>query len=217
MIEINSVKKSFGSIPVLNGVDLSLEEGGQYVIQGASGSGKSTLLYIVGGLDRPSSGSIKIAGENLLDLKDEQLARYRNRYLGFVFQFHFLLSSMDCLNNMLLPSRIGNTYSNDIRDHVLNLCEELGITHCLKKYPFEISGGEQQRVNIVRALSLKPKLLLCDEPTGNLDSKNSEVVANLLSNLSRQFGSTLLLVTHDNNIAAKFSSRFLMEDGLIVQ
>ncbi len=215
LIQVNDLKKSFGKIQVLNGTNLSLEEGKQYVIQGASGSGKSTLLYIIGGLDTPTSGNVTVVGQNLSLFSDEELARYRNLYLGFVFQFHFLLPSMDCLNNMLLPARIGGVCSKENNKFILELSERLGITHCLKKYPFELSGGEQQRVNIVRALSLKPKLLLCDEPTGNLDSHNSKVVTDLLCELSHQVGSTLLVVTHDNSVASKFPYRFWMQDGEI--
>jgi lipoprotein-releasing system ATP-binding protein len=215
-ITVDKVKKHYNQSRALNGVSLSFEEGGQYLIRGASGSGKSTLLYLLGGLDRPSEGSIVVNQKNLVDLSDEDLALYRNRYVGFVFQFHFLLPSMNCLDNILLPSRLGGIFSEEIVTRAKKLATYLGVEHCLLKFPFELSGGEQQRINIIRALSLKPKLLLCDEPTGNLDSENSAKVVQLLKELAREFHATLVVVTHDPQIAQSFSSQFIMRDGVLV-
>jgi lipoprotein-releasing system ATP-binding protein len=215
-ITVDKVKKHYNQSRALNGVSLSFEEGGQYLIRGASGSGKSTLLYLLGGLDRPSEGSIVVNQKNLVDLSDEDLALYRNRYVGFVFQFHFLLPSMNCLDNILLPSRLGGIFSEEIVTRAKKLATYLGVDHCLLKFPFELSGGEQQRINIIRALSLKPKLLLCDEPTGNLDSENSAKVVQLLKELAREFHATLVVVTHDPQIAQSFSSQFIMRDGVLV-
>lgn len=216
MIKIENVKKSYNQSRALNGVTLSMEEGGEYLIRGASGSGKSTLLYLMGGLDRPSEGKVVVNQKNLSELSDEELALYRNRYVGFVFQFHFLLPSMNCLDNILLPSRLGGVYSQEILQRAHTLATHLGVEHCLKKFPFELSGGEQQRINIIRALSLKPKLLLCDEPTGNLDSENSQKVILLLKDLAREFHSTLVVVTHDPQIAQSFSNQFIMKDGVLI-
>lgn len=218
IIRLSNVKKFYNKSRALNGVTLAMNEGEEYLIRGASGSGKSTLLYLLGGLDRPSEGEVVVNQKNLATLNDEELALYRNRYVGFVFQFHFLLPSMNCLDNLLLPARLAGFSSqetNDVKERVLLLAENLQVTHCLQKFPFELSGGEQQRINIIRALSLKPKLLLCDEPTGNLDSENSQKVIQLLRTLAREFHATLVVVTHDPVIAESFNNQFLMKDGVL--
>jgi len=212
---VSDVKKNFGKVKVLGGINLSLQEESQYVIQGASGSGKSTLLYLLGGLDTPSSGKITINKMDLAHFRDEELAKYRNTFVGFVFQFHFLLSSLNSLDNILLPSKLGNLDEVIVKKRVLELAHYLGVEHCLQKKPFELSGGEQQRINIIRALSLKPKLLLCDEPTGSLDSENSVKVVDLLKKLSKEFRATLILVTHNGEIASTFESVINIQDGLI--
>jgi lipoprotein-releasing system ATP-binding protein len=186
-ITLEQVEKSFAQTKVLRGLNFTINERELVAIRGASGSGKSTLLYLLGGLDKPSSGKVIIDGKNLSVMSDEDLAMFRNRTVGFVFQFHFLLPSMTCRENILLPGRIGNHDLIKVAKDTEKLAEILGVGHCLIKYPYEISGGEQQRINIIRALSLRPKILLCDEPTGNLDSKNSEKVATLLKNLAADF------------------------------
>ncbi|RLA63335.1 MAG: lipoprotein-releasing system ATP-binding protein LolD [Epsilonproteobacteria bacterium] len=214
-IELSNVKKSYGQFNALKDVSLTLNQGSHYVIQGASGSGKSTLLYLIGGLDSPSSGQIYFNGEDLSSFGDEKLASYRNTSVGLVFQFHFLLPSMNCLDNILLPSRIGGLRVGKVKKEVLSIAENLGVTHCLKKFPYELSGGEQQRVNIIRALSLKPKLLLCDEPTGNLDSSNSNKVISLIKELAETYGSTLVVVTHDDGVAHQFPQKFFLKDGVL--
>lgn len=216
LVTVENVHKTFNKMEALAGVSLKLEENSQYVIQGASGSGKSTLLYLLGGLDRPTSGSISIEGKNLAEYDDESLALYRNIYVGFVFQFHFLLPSMNCKNNILLPSKINGGKVENLDRNISEMAERLGVTHCLKKYPYELSGGEQQRVNILRAVSMRPKLLLCDEPTGNLDSKNTKNVIDLLRELSQEFGSTLVVVTHDDKVATSFSQGFQIADGKLI-
>ena len=215
LIDIREVKKSFGKINVLKGIDFQLDAGSQSVIQGASGSGKSTLLYLIGGLDRPSKGKIFVDGNDLSTLKDDELANYRNKFIGFVFQFHFLLPSMSCWDNILLPSKIGGERTKGFEKNIKDLANYLGVDHCLTKNPFELSGGEQQRVNIIRALSLRPKLLLCDEPTGSLDSENSERVIALLIGLAKEFQSTLIMVTHNGEIASQFNSVIRIQDGKI--
>lgn len=219
MIKIEDVKKIYNQSRALNGVSLEMKEGEEYLIRGASGSGKSTLLYLMGGLDKPSSGRIIVNQKNLAELSDEDLAIYRNRYIGFVFQFHFLLSSMKCFQNLMLPARLADLSkieTKDVEERVLSLAKKLGVEHCLEKYPNELSGGEQQRINIIRSLSLRPKLLLCDEPTGNLDSENSQKVIHLLRQLSREFHATLVVVTHDPQIAQSFTNQFMMKDGILV-
>lgn len=212
-IQIKNVKKKFGKVFALDGVSTNLEAGKQYAIQGASGSGKSTLLYLLGGLDRLSEGEIIVGGKNLMNLSDEELASYRNSEVGFVFQFHFLLPSMNCLDNILLPSKIGGASHSGLISEVENLAERLKISDCLKKYPYELSGGEQQRVNIIRALSMRPKILLCDEPTGNLDSENSMNVVHILKSLALSFKSTLIVVTHDQAVAKTLDNQLFMRDG----
>lgn len=216
-IAVKDVKRHYGAVHAVDGVTLALEQGEQYAIQGASGSGKSTLLYLLGGLDRPTSGEVTIEGSLLNKLSDEGLAEYRNRWVGFVFQFHFLLPSLNGLSNILLPARIGGHRVEDVEKHARELSRVLGVQHCLDKFPYELSGGEQQRINLIRALSLKPRLLLCDEPTGNLDSENSLKVVDLLQGLSREYNSTLVVVTHDPSVVAKFPVVYTMRDGRVLQ
>jgi lipoprotein-releasing system ATP-binding protein len=215
-IQLTNVEKSFGKTKVLRGLNFEIAAKELVAIRGASGSGKSTLLYLLGGLDQPSSGKVLIDGKNLTSMGDEELANFRNSHVGFVFQFHFLLPSMTCRDNILLPARIGGKDTSVIAKDIEELAKILGVTHCLPKFPFEISGGEQQRINIIRALSLRPKILLCDEPTGNLDSKNSEKVSTLLKNLAADFGATLLVVTHDDKVASFFPRKIVIEDGQII-
>lgn len=215
-IQVKNITKRFHQVEALKQINLTLERGEQYAICGASGSGKSTLMYLLGGLDTPSEGEIWVGDHCLAKMDDQALALYRNRFVGFVFQFHFLLPSMNCLNNILLPAKIGGAKISEVRSHVLDLVKELGVDHCLKKYPYQLSGGEQQRINLIRALSLKPKLLLCDEPTGNLDSVNSQKVTQLLKHLAREFSSTLVVVTHDQQVASSLTHRIIIRDGQII-
>lgn len=212
-IQVQDLNKNFGQVNVLNSLNLSLAEKGHYVIRGKSGSGKSTFLYLLGALDTPCSGRIKVGELEITALTDQELAQYRNQFVGFVFQFHYLLSSMTCMDNILLPARICGKMTKKLKEELTSFAEQLQITHCLKKYPYELSGGEQQRVNILRAISLKPKLLLCDEPTGNLDSENSDRVISLLKRLAKDQGSTMLLVTHDEDVASQFNHEIQMTDG----
>lgn len=216
LIRLENVEKSFGKTKVLRGLNFTIADKELVAIRGASGSGKSTLLYLLGGLDQPSSGKVIIDNKNLHSMSDEELAHFRNASVGFVFQFHFLLPSMTCRDNILLPARIGGADEKKVLKDTDELANILGVTHCLAKYPFEISGGEQQRINIIRALSLRPKILLCDEPTGNLDSKNTEKVATLLKSLAHDFGATLLVVTHDDKVASFFPRKIVIEDGQII-
>jgi len=215
-VQITSAAKTYGKVRALDKATVNFERGGQYAVMGASGSGKSTLLYLIGGLDRADEGSVVVDGKNLGDLNDEALASYRGSEVGFVFQFHFLLNSLSCLDNILLPAKIAGRSLKEVRTHVLGLAEKLGVSNLLEKFPYQLSGGEQQRINIIRALSLKPKLLLCDEPTGNLDSHNTELVVDLLSQLAKEQHSTLVVVTHDQNVAARFSHQVRMRDGSII-
>jgi len=217
LVKIENIKKTFSGIEVLKGISFSLDAGKQYVIRGPSGSGKSTLFYLLGGLDRPTSGNIFIDGLNLYAMNDDELANFRNQFVGFVFQFHFLLSSMNCLDNILLPAKIGNHNILEVEKFALSNAQILGVEHCLKKFPYELSGGEQQRINVIRALSLRPKLILCDEPTGSLDSKNSQIVVGLLKEMAAKYASTLVVVTHDDYIASQFQNHFALNDGQLMK
>jgi ABC-type lipoprotein export system ATPase subunit len=216
VIRTVKVTKKFGKFSALKNVNLTLLAKQQYVIRGHSGSGKSTLLYLLGGMDRPTSGEVWFKDYDLQSFDDDKLANYRNRELGFVFQFHYLLSSMNCIDNILLPARVGEQYSDSVKKYVKDLAETLGVTNCLKKFPYEISGGEQQRISILRALSLKPKLLLCDEPTGNLDSDNTVKVTKMLKDLSIKTGATLVIVTHEEDVSSQFENQITMKDGCIL-
>lgn len=214
-IKLSAVNRHYGQVKAVDNLTTEFESAKQYVIQGSSGCGKSTLLYMLAGLDSPTGGTIEVEGKNLAALGDEALARYRNRSVGLIFQFHFLLPSMNCLDNILLPAKIGGAKVGNVKENCVELAKTLGVEHCLKKFPFELSGGEQQRINIIRALSLKPKYLLCDEPTGNLDSENSQKVVHLLRELATAFEATLIVVTHDKNVAEHFPHGLMMKDGQI--
>lgn len=213
---LKNIYKNYGQTKVLNDINLSFNLGSHYAISGASGSGKSTLLYLIGGLDRPNSGQILVNNKNILQFNDETLASFRNENVGFVFQFHYLLPGMNSLENILVPARIGGRNLKEVEKFVLKMAKELGVEHCLNKYSFELSGGEQQRINILRALSLKPKILLCDEPTGNLDSKNSQNVTSILKNCAIEINSLLIVVTHDQNVASHFENKIHLCDGKVI-
>ncbi|MFP5458696.1 MAG: ABC transporter ATP-binding protein [Bacteriovoracia bacterium] len=217
MIRLQNLEKSFGSTPVLRGISLEIARGERLAIRGASGSGKSTLLYLMGGLERPEKGVVEVNGMNLATLSDEALANFRNSSVGFVFQFHFLLPSLTAWGNILLPARIGGHDVAAVELRARALAKRLGVEKLLEKWPHQLSGGEQQRINILRALSLNPPLLLCDEPTGNLDSKNSDIVTQLLQELVRESNSTLIVVTHDDKVASSFERKIVIEDGQIIR
>ena len=212
-IELKGVTKNFGNVQALRGISLTFEKGKQYAIRGSSGSGKSTLLHLMGGLDKPTEGTILFRDEDIALFDDQRAARYRNLNVGFVFQFHFLLSSMTALENILLPAEIAGIPTGGVLDQTKRFAETLGVSHCLDKVPYKLSGGEQQRLNILRAVSLKPSLLLCDEPTGHLDSDNSRKVMALLKDLAFEIGSTLVVVTHDEETASGFHRQISIKDG----
>jgi lipoprotein-releasing system ATP-binding protein len=216
VLKVNNLHKSYKKTQVLRGISLDIGESKNLAIVGSSGSGKSTLLYILGGLEKSDEGEVLVDNINIANLNDEQLADFRNQSIGFVFQFHFLLPSMNCLDNILLPAKIGGHSLKKVKTRILEFARVLKVEHCLKKYPFEISGGEQQRVNIIRAISLSPKLLLCDEPTGNLDSENTQIVLELLRKVAHEIGSILVVVTHDVAIADSFEQKITIEDGQII-
>ena len=210
-----SYQKEGRSVDVLRGVDLELEEGACVAILGKSGSGKSTLLHCLGTLEPATKGDIFYAGKSLQQLRPDQLASFRNRELGFVFQFHYLLQEFTALENVLLPALIAGESREHFTRRATTLLEDMGLQERLHHRPAELSGGEQQRVALARALVMQPRLLLADEPTGNLDSANAGLVKDLLLRMNRERGITILLVTHDEKIANDFSRQIRMEDGKI--
>ena len=207
-------KTSSGAVNALNGVDLSIEKGLFYAIIGRSGSGKSTLLYVLSGLDRPTSGKVLIGGVDMFSFSDEKMAIFRRRSMGFVFQQFNLLDEYSVLNNICMPLRLDGRKPDET--FLAEVTKMLGIEEKLKKYPYELSGGEQQRVAIARSILAKPHIIFADEPTGNLDKKAGEDTLNLLSSCAARFGQTLIIVTHDLEIAKKADRIIKIEDGKIV-
>jgi lipoprotein-releasing system ATP-binding protein len=202
---------------VLRGITLEIGEGEFTALVGPSGSGKSTLLYLFGGLDHPDAGSVEIAGEDLVRMGDDALAKLRNRLIGFVYQFHFLLPEFSALENVLMPLWArGGGRSRTERAWGGELLQRVGLGDKVDKLPRELSGGEQQRVAVARALVNRPRLLLADEPTGNLDSANARSVYDLFRELNRNFGQTILVVTHDPEWAARSDRVLRLLDGLVV-
>lgn len=207
-------KTSSRAVNALNGVDLSIEKGLFYAIIGRSGSGKSTLLHVLSGLDRPTSGKVLIDGVDMFSFSDEKMAIFRRRSMGFVFQQFNLLDEYSVLNNICMPLRLDGRKPDET--FLAEVTKMLGIEEKLKKYPYELSGGEQQRVAIARSILAKPHIIFADEPTGNLDKKAGEDTLNLLSSCAARFGQTLIIVTHDLEIAKKADRIIKIEDGKIV-
>ena len=207
-------KTSSGAVNALNGVDLSIEKGLFYAIIGRSGSGKSTLLHVLSGLDRPTSGKVLIDGVDMFSFSDEKMPIFRRRSMGFVFQQFNLLDEYSVLNNICMPLRLDGRKPDET--FLAEVTKMLGIEEKLKKYPYELSGGEQQRVAIARSILAKPHIIFADEPTGNLDKKAGEDTLNLLSSCAARFGQTLIIVTHDLEIAKKADRIIKIEDGKIV-
>ena len=205
---------SSGEVHALNGINLILEKGLFYAIIGKSGSGKSTLLHILSGLDRPTAGNVLIDGKDLFSCSDEKMAIFRRRQMGFVFQQFNLLEEYNIKTNIEMPLKLdGKKVDSDFLQQITDM---LGISEKMEKYPSELSGGEQQRVAIARSLIAKPKIIFADEPTGNLDKKSGEDTMRLLKMCARQFGQTLVMVTHDLDIARTADKVIQIEDGKVV-
>ena len=203
-----------GDVPALNGITCDFEEGKFYAIIGRSGSGNSTLLHILGGLDRPTSGEVLVDGKDICAMNDEQMAIFRRRHMGFVFQQFNLLEEYNVRNNILMPLKLdGRKADPAFYEEVI---ATLGLKEKVRKFPSELSGGEQQRVAIARSILAKPRLIIADEPTGNLDKKTGEEVLELLTTCAAKFGQTLIVVTHDPEIARKADVVICIEDGKIV-
>lgn len=216
MIEVTDIHKSFDKLKVIKGVSLSIHDGEMLAIVGPSGAGKTTLLQIVGTLERADSGSVKFDGKEITGLKDSKLARFRNRNMGFVFQFHQLLPEFSLEENVALPALIGGTKRSEAFSHARKLLDELGLGNRLDHRPSQLSGGERQRAAVARALVNDPKVILADEPTGSLDSHNREELYKLFFDLRDATGKTFIIVTHDDTFALKADRVIHMKDGLIV-
>ncbi len=216
MIQAKGIEKSFGTLKVLKGIDFTVEKSEVVSIMGASGAGKSTLLQIVGTLSTPDTGSLIIDGTDVLKLKGDSLAHFRNAQLGFVFQFHHLLPEFTALENVMIPAFIAGRSRSDAEAAAKALLADLGLSERFDHKPSELSGGEQQRVAIARALINRPAVLFADEPSGNLDSKTKEELHNLFFHLRDKYGQTIVIVTHDPELAAMCDRSLYMVDGRFV-
>jgi lipoprotein-releasing system ATP-binding protein len=216
VIDCREIQKSYGSVEVLKGLDLSISEGELVAITGQSGAGKSTLLHLLGGLDVPDSGSVHIAGKNLSSLNEKQRADFRNRDLGFVFQFHQLLPEFTALENACIPALIGGATWKEAKLKAQHWLEYLGLADRLDHKPLALSGGEQQRVSIARALVNKPSVIFADEPSGNLDSENASKVHEAFQNLKRDFKQTFVVVTHNQAWAEVCDREIRLHDGRVL-
>ncbi len=216
IVNAENITKSFGQLQVLKGVDFKADEAEVVAIMGASGAGKSTLLQILGTLSTPDSGSLTIDGTDVLRLGSRDLASFRNRRIGFVFQAHHLLPEFTALENVMIPGLIGGKSSREARQRAEELLETVGLGHRLDHKPSELSGGELSRVAIARALQMKPAIVFADEPTGNLDTRTKEEIHSLFFDLRKQLGQTFVIVTHDPGLASLCDRTCNMQDGLII-
>ena len=213
---LNGIRKSFGAPPVnvLKGISFEIKDGEFVALTGRSGSGKSTLLYVLSSLDPPTSGSLKVDGREMESLEPSDLHRFRNLHMGFVFQFHYLLPELTCLENILMPARKTGRQV-ELQKDALKLMRDFEVEHVKDKVPGKVSGGERQRVAIARALLLKPKYLFADEPTGNLDSASGEKVMKIFEQVNRKHKTTVIMVTHDMGYANRAKRRIGLKDGAV--
>ncbi len=216
MIDVQDIKKSFGSLQVLKGIDLHIDKGEVVSVVGPSGAGKTTLLQIIGTLDKPDSGTVIVDGVDVSRLSSKKISTFRNQKLGFVFQFHQLLPEFTALENVMIPSFIAGLGRKEARDRAEELLEFMGLSDRANHKPSELSGGEKQRVAVARALVNNPSVILADEPSGSLDSKNKAELHQLFFDLRDQFGQTFVIVTHDESLAALTDRTIHMKDGLLV-
>ena len=216
MIHAKGIKKSFGEVEVLRGIDLDIQKEEFVSIVGASGAGKTTLLQIIGTLDRPDAGSLTVDGIDVLSLKANAISDFRCNHIGFVFQFHQLLPEFTALENVTIPALIAHRGKKEAENEAKQLLDYLGLSNRMSHKPNQLSGGEKQRVAVARALINHPKLILADEPSGSLDSHNKEELHKLLLSLKNEFKLTLLVVTHDTAMASISDRTITMKDGLIV-
>ncbi|HKT35206.1 MAG TPA: ABC transporter ATP-binding protein [Nitrospira sp.] len=220
MITVVNLHKSFPmgdqTLPVLKGIDLTISRGELIAVVGASGAGKSTLLHILGLLDRPTSGTVSFEGQDLFQMSEASQAEFRNKRIGFVFQFHHLLPEFTALENACMPALIQRRHPDDVRAEAVAILNEVGLGARLHHKPGELSGGEQQRVAVARALLQKPDLVLADEPTGNLDTQTGEALFSLMRDLNKGRGTTFVIVTHNDKLSSQADRIVHMQDGQII-
>lgn len=215
MIQLRDIRKSFGTLEVLKGIDLTFNPGEVVSIVGPSGAGKTTLLQIIGTLDRPDSGRVLFDGVDISIYKEKQLSAFRNRHIGFVFQFHQLLPEFSAVENVMMPALIGGASMNDARLRAMEMLDYLHLTDRATHKPSELSGGEKQRVAVARALVNRPQVILADEPSGSLDTHNKEELHQLFFDLRRELGQTFIIVTHDETLAATTDRTIRLLDGMV--
>lgn len=215
MIEVTNLYKSFGDLEVLKGVNLEVNKGEIVAIVGKSGAGKTTLLQIIGTLDRPTKGQVIMDGVDIFGMKDRELAAFRNKHIGFIFQFHQLLPEFTALENVCIPAMIARESEKEYKQRAEKLLCDLGLSDRMHHKPNQLSGGEKQRVAAARALMMKPDIILADEPTGSLDSQNKKELSELLLQLRKDYGQTILLVTHDKELANMADRVIEIKDGVI--
>ena len=213
MIEIKQICKSFGNLDVLKGVDFLVKKGEIVSIIGQSGAGKTTLLQIIGTLDRPDSGSVIIDGVDVFSLQEKELADFRNRHIGFIFQFHQLLPEFTALENVMMPALIARMPEQEAEKRATQLLNDLGLADRLTHKPSQLSGGEKQRVAAARAMMMSPNVILADEPSGSLDENNKKELHKLLLKMQEQYGQTIIIVTHDKELAEISNRVFEIKDG----
>jgi lipoprotein-releasing system ATP-binding protein len=220
LLEVTDLFKSYGRgeqcVEVLKGVSMQIGRGETIALLGASGAGKSTLMHVIGVLDRPTSGKVRYAGEDVFSKNERDLASFRNGSIGFVFQFHHLLPEFTALENVMMPALISGASRNVAAASALSILDEVGLAHRVTHKPGELSGGEQQRVAVARALVMEPELLLADEPTGNLDMKTSESIHQLFEDLHKRRGLSILVVTHNERLASRTMRQIRLVDGKIL-
>jgi lipoprotein-releasing system ATP-binding protein len=216
MIKISNIRKSFGDLEVLRGVSLEVRKGEIVSIVGASGAGKTTLLQIVGTLLSADAGEVEIDGVKIFGMSEKYAAEFRNRHIGFVFQFHNLLPEFTAIENVMMPALIGGAGHNEAKQRAMELLSAVGLSERANHKPAQLSGGEQQRVAIARALINRPSVVLADEPTGNLDTHNRDEIQRLLFEVREKFGQTIVMVTHDERLAEMADRKIVMSDGQIL-